>query len=392
MSADFLLKDNEESRKLQRQLFKEAEELVAKAKKKKRKSEQEQEQQLKQEEEQVQVKDESETPKLESKSAKKTPKRRSQAKKEEVKLEEDKADDPAEQEDEQYDDTPVPIPISDGIKEILELDYKAINRRRKLHRLPAEKSVASMLDDFVHSFGSDKLAQHEKTYCRAFSANYRKETAKESLENVLDQINLAKEVAEGLRVLTDFYLKHLLLYEKEFAQHDKLIKGKKFEDFFKNQRDSEVTISTPVPQVIFTRLRRSASSVAASDAASEEASSGRSSPSVASTAKSTSFTPSSSVASPNIVGDTSKRVAEERNNLFKWTLLPDSLADKAKGQRPLASTVYGPVFLLRLMLKMPVILGKMRMGPKKNKMMQKLLQAVLAFLEKSYKLEDVTYA
>ena len=43
---------------------------------------------------------------------------------------------------------------------------------------------------------------------------FRKET-KQHFDKALDSISLAKEVAEGLRIMTDFYLEKNLLYESE---------------------------------------------------------------------------------------------------------------------------------------------------------------------------------
>ncbi len=90
-------------------------------------------------------------------------------------------------------------------------------------------------------------------------------------------------------------------------------------------------------------------------------------------------------------GDTAKRVAEERSSLSQWTLLPPSVAERAKGRMALASTVYGPVFLVRLMVKMPHILGKMRPGPKKTKLLLKYFALILAYLEKTVNLDDSCY-
>ncbi len=88
---------------------------------------------------------------------------------------------------------------------------------------------------------------------------YKKETAWESLGRALDDINLAKEVAEGLRVLVDFYTGPLLLYAGEREQFQRMMEGSKFEDYFFSQDpnhptgSSEAPTASPLPPVVFTR-------------------------------------------------------------------------------------------------------------------------------------------
>ena len=67
------------------------------------------------------------------------------------------------------------------------------------------------------------------------------------------------------------------------------------------------------------------------------------------------------------------------------------MESRARGRPAIASTVYGGAFLLRLMVKMPVVLGKMRPGPKKAKVLLKHFALLLAFLEKNVTLDDSCY-
>ena len=89
--------------------------------------------------------------------------------------------------------------------------------------------------------------------------------------------------------------------------------------------------------------------------------------------------------------DTAKRATEERSALAGWTLLPPSVASRAEGGRALASTVYGPLFLARLMVKMPSVLGRMRPDSKKAKLLLKYFAHLLAYLEKTVKMDESSY-
>ena len=45
------------------------------------------------------------------------------------------------------------------------------------------------------------------------------------------------------------------------------------------------------------------------------------------------------------------------------------------------SSIYGPIYLLRLFVKMPEILGRMKIPPKTSKILVKYLDSLLEYLE-----------
>ncbi len=254
VSRDFLLKDIEENRSLQKDLFKQTEEYVRGKRKKKRQTG----------EHPVEGEGTS-TPEGKADKEEEKADVEGQKKEEEEENQEDKGaidsqedHDELDYDDEGLDDSPIPVPLSDDIMNLLNFDHNAINTRKKLHRLPAEKSAVRILEDFVRAFGSERLSQHEKNFCRSnvFFIGHKKEMARENLVHVLDEINLAKEVAEGLRVLVDFYVGSLLLYKGEKEQYSRMMGGKKFEDYFvladasvlQSLSGPAPTAETPTPQ------------------------------------------------------------------------------------------------------------------------------------------------
>jgi len=89
--------------------------------------------------------------------------------------------------------------------------------------------------------------------------------------------------------------------------------------------------------------------------------------------------------------DVRKHLAEERERLGQWTLMPAMLAEEGKGGKPIASMVYPGIFLLRLFVKMPIILGGMRPAPKNAKLLLKYFQYFLDYLEKNLKIKESDY-
>ncbi len=332
VSREFLLKDNEDSRRLQRELFGLQAEVIANKKKRKKKAalaaaaaaegadgaaaaEDATDAGVPGTPEEAKASPPAAEPK--EKVAKKAeeatkPKaaaaRRKSKSEDAAKIKPDKVrkapvqeEEEEESEEEEVDDSPISVPLSDGVKALLNFDHSAVNSRGRLHRLPAAagRSIAALLEGFVRAHALERLATHERQYCRGGGASgaasaglLRRESARENLERVLGDINVAKEVAEGLRVLADFYLGPLLLYGAEREQHRQLMEGKNFEDYYSTSSATEekpnpapapaaALAPPPPPPSVFSRLRRSASAAPSDATASEHlSSSGRSSPTV----------------------------------------------------------------------------------------------------------------
>ena len=103
-----------------------------------------------------------------------------------------------------------------------------------------------------------------------FYVLFRKET-KQHFDKALDSISLAKEVAEGLRIMTDFYLEKNLLYESERKSFKAATQCAK-EGFNAINTSSSSTTSTSPSKSL--RERKRSGKIAASNEDSEAAAAG----------------------------------------------------------------------------------------------------------------------
>ena len=70
------------------------------------------------------------------------------------------------------------------------------------------------------------MVNYEKQISKTYYTANRKESTRELLGKVLDSINIAKEIADGLRVIFDFNLRAILLYGShgEVKQYNEVMK------------------------------------------------------------------------------------------------------------------------------------------------------------------------
>ena len=108
-------------------------------------------------------------------------------------------------------------------------------KRRKLNNIPSDPNVIAALEGFVRHYAAQQIELHDKHFSEKPKVGGANGNGKNShiavdkeadLELVRDAIHVCMEVAEGLRVMVDFYTADLLLYEAEVAQFKKAIKGR----------------------------------------------------------------------------------------------------------------------------------------------------------------------
>ncbi|KAK5649908.1 hypothetical protein RI129_000937 [Pyrocoelia pectoralis] len=117
------------------------------------------------------------------------------------------------EEDSSLDDDTFPIELSPDLKEILENDYDNINNHNKLMKLPAEPNVVTILEMYWKHYATGLFCGlNDKPLTR-----HRIPTKIRS-EDVQKNLNICKEMLDGLRIYFDFTLKDLLLYDKERNQ------------------------------------------------------------------------------------------------------------------------------------------------------------------------------
>ncbi|GBP38885.1 Protein male-specific lethal-3 [Eumeta japonica] len=106
------------------------------------------------------------------------------------------------------------ITLPSALRDRLTFDYHLVVKRGRLSRLPASPCVADILESFV------------RWYARAGAwqtpAKARGEQHKPDLLDVSSRLNLVREVADGLRVYFDFALRGHLLYKHELTQYHEI--------------------------------------------------------------------------------------------------------------------------------------------------------------------------
>lgn len=125
----------------------------------------------------------------------------------------------------------IPMEVSTGLKRLLEHDCTLINQQNKVLKLPAEPNVVTILEGFVKhcavnqlcnshtAAGSSKNGQSQR-----YSYKYLHHKQPQDLDSICRNLTICKEVADGLRVYFDFTLADLLLYSQEKVQFSELTK------------------------------------------------------------------------------------------------------------------------------------------------------------------------
>ena len=108
-----------------------------------------------------------------------------------------------------------PIKLSEDLKCIMEQEFYRITKRKVLQILPANPNVASVLEDYVKHYAAIRLVNYEKQLSKTIYTVTSRKTdlvSGELFNKVVDSINMAKEIADSLRIMFDFNLKSVLLY------------------------------------------------------------------------------------------------------------------------------------------------------------------------------------
>jgi len=80
--------------------------------------------------------------------------------------------------------------------------------------LPAQPTVINILESWVQHFTTTQLTNIPEKPQRNKATN--------TVEKTVNEVNICREVADGLRIYFDFTLPHLLLYRQEREQYTSL--------------------------------------------------------------------------------------------------------------------------------------------------------------------------
>lgn len=114
----------------------------------------------------------------------------------------------------------VVIEIPENLKTKLEHDQMLINKKNKLIKLPAEPNVVTVLENYIKNFGISVL-------CATVEKQKPYTLREHHIELPEKNIDLCKEMMDGVRIFFDFALPTILLYNAEQKQLEMLLASKK---------------------------------------------------------------------------------------------------------------------------------------------------------------------
>nr|XP_055147018.1 putative male-specific lethal-3 protein-like 2 [Symphalangus syndactylus] len=320
----------------------------------------------------------------------------------------------------------VTLEIPEVLKRQLEDDCYYINRRKRLVQLPCHTNIITILESYVKHFAISA----------AFSANERPRHHRAMPHANMNMpyipaeknVDLCKEMVDGLRITFDYTLPLVLLYPYEQAQYKKVTASKVFlaikESATNSNRsqeklspsprllnpsrpqstESQLTSGEPATpkrrkaeQQAVQSLRQSSPHTANCDRPSKSSTSPqpkrwqqdmstsmpklflhleKKTPVHSRSSLPIPLTPSQE-GSPVFAGFEGRRT-NEINEVLSWKLVPDNYPPG--DQPPPPSYIYGAQHLLRLFVKLPEILGKMSFTEKNLKALLKHFDLFVRFL------------
>ncbi|XP_076395740.1 male-specific lethal 3 isoform X4 [Megachile rotundata] len=105
----------------------------------------------------------------------------------------------------------IDLDIGTTLRRILDQDYDLITNKNKLAVLPAQPTVANILESWVQHYTTTQLTN--------IPEKPQRNKANNTIEKAINEINICREVADGLRIYFDFTLHDLLLYRQEKEQY-----------------------------------------------------------------------------------------------------------------------------------------------------------------------------
>ncbi|XP_020285627.1 male-specific lethal 3 homolog isoform X2 [Pseudomyrmex gracilis] len=294
----------------------------------------------------------------------------------------------------------IDLDIGNTLKRILEQDHDLITNKNKLVVLPAQPTVINILESWVHHFTTTQLTNIPEKPQRNKTNN--------TLEKTVNDVNLCREVADGLRIYFDFTLPHLLLYRQEREQYSSPKSfsssnerpGVAKEDLIENletsakeeleeteyahlppfqDQDSELDNTSKLNS---SKRRLRSCRVSSVDESrqlrsyDEGKQDGGNLSSIASTSSRCSSPRGVTLRMPPVTSAQVNALLQQSN---KWRLMPQGSMQLEKAPSP--STYYGAIHLTRLFVKLPELLQSADIQSKKLKVLLKYLDMFLSYLE-----------
>lgn len=120
----------------------------------------------------------------------------------------------------EVDEERVPLELSDTLKRLLEEDYDFITKKNKVLKLPADPNIVTILEGYVKNCAVNQLCGIGEKPQRRYRYHHYQNNKGRDLERACRSLNICKEVADGVRIYFDFTLSDLLLYNQEREQFE----------------------------------------------------------------------------------------------------------------------------------------------------------------------------
>ncbi|XP_033333292.1 male-specific lethal 3 isoform X1 [Megalopta genalis] len=295
----------------------------------------------------------------------------------------------------------IDLDIGTMLRRILDQDYDLITNKNKLAVLPAQPTVVNMLESWVQHFTTTQLTNIPEKPQRNKTNN--------TIEKTINEINICREVADGLRIYFDFTLHDLLLYRQEreqycnlkssflYSEHPTLIKEEPIENsevLVKEEyedtteyahlppfQEHDPEIDNASKTIAGSKRKLRSCRVSSIDENRQLRSYEEIKPdtgtlsSIASTSSRCSSPRGVTLRIPVVTSAQVNALLQQAN---KWRLMPES--SKTEGP-PNPSTYYGAIHLTRLFVKLPDLLQSADIPNKKLKVLLKFLDMFLSYLE-----------
>ncbi|XP_060813390.1 male-specific lethal 3 homolog isoform X2 [Bombus pascuorum] len=283
----------------------------------------------------------------------------------------------------------IDLDIGTTLRRILDQDYDLITNKNKLAVLPAQPTIANILESWVQHFTTTQLTNIPEKPQRNKTNN--------TIEKTINEINICREVADGLRIYFDFTLHDLLLYRQEqeqycnlkssflYTEHPTLVKEEPIENsevlVKEEYEDTEYAHLPPFQEhdqeidtskVVANSKRRLRSYRVSSIDENKQL---RSYEEIKQDTGNLSSPRGVTLRIPPVTSAQVNALLQQSN---KWRLMPESA--KPEGP-PNPSTYYGAIHLTRLFVKLPDLLQLTDIPHKKLKVLLKYLDMFLSHLE-----------
>lgn len=297
-----------------------------------------------------------------------------------------------------HEDDRVFLCLGDFICKNLEMDEKFVTKDKVLAKLPATPlNVVTILENFVRYYtfkqltGPQEIPKPKKKNKQLLK---QKESPAFDLQSIENNVELCKEVADGLRIYFNFILKDYLLYPQERDQANEFLSPEYLRNFVFVRNDVKLESLQPKPIITIIKNDSPADQEVSESVTSEKSETGRrlrshsnrneeseNLSSMASTSSNDSEPLALSAQRPLIKTPVPMNIGTVppiARKLFEETLAWKLLQDDAN---PEASMIYGIVHLTRLIVKLPEFLSVTSISEEKLILLLKFLNHFVEFLE-----------